>query len=107
MGVMNYLFDGDLMQRADIERTKVALYRQAHSEKVARRKLREGIEGVVERLQEAENDVGELTLFVRTLFRLLLEKGTVGRDEFLQAARAIDAQDGTVDGKYTGSVNDP
>ena len=63
--------------------------------------------GLDRRVEELEDDLGQMALFVRTLFRLLCEKGTIQRAEFLEAARAIDAQDGSVDGKYTGQVDAP
>ena len=102
MGVLNYLFDNEWAQRADIEDTKRRLDAQSRIDREARGRLREGLEG---RIQALEDEGGQVALFVRTLFRLLVEKGTLSKPEFLEAARAIDAQDGTVDGKYRGRLD--
>jgi hypothetical protein len=63
--------------------------------------------GLERRVEALEEDLGQMALFVRTLFRMLCEKGTIQRAEFMEVARAIDAQDGTTDGKYTGPADAP
>lgn len=104
MGVMRYLFDNELLQRMDIEDTRDRLDLQRRLDHTSRKRLRENVEG---RIDQLENDVGQMALFLRTLFRLLAEKGAVTRAEVLEAARAIDAQDGAADGKYTGRLDAP
>ena len=104
MSLFNYMFDSEWAQRADIEDTKRWIDFQRRSDMRARQRLRDDVGS---RIQELEDDVGELALFVRTLFRLLAEKGTIGKAEFMETARAIDAQDGSIDGKYTGRLDAP
>jgi hypothetical protein len=46
----------------------------------------------------------ELKLYVSTIFRLLLDKGTVGREELEALVRVIDREDGVEDGRRDGPV---
>ena len=100
MGWGRLLFDGDLLQRLDIEATKEALRAQGYANARTRGRMRRYLE-------ELEGDVGTLALVCRTLMRLMLEKGVLSRAEIVTAMRAIDAQDGKVDGRFTGRVDAP
>jgi hypothetical protein len=51
---------------------------------------------------QVEND--ELRLYLAALVRLLTAKGLVSREEIRQVVNAVDAEDGTRDGKYQGHV---
>lgn len=104
MGILTYLFDNEWAQRSDIELTKRRLEHQSRVDREARRRLRRGMEA---RIDDIEDDVAELALFVRTLMRVLTEKGVIDRAAFVEAARAVDASDGTEDGRYTGPVDAP
>ena len=55
----------------------------------------------INRLQ-AEND--ELRLYLAAIVRLLISKGIVTKGEMQQFVDVIDAEDGSVDGKYKGEV---
>ncbi len=95
-----FFFDNDGLQRLDIEETR------RHMAIVARQNIRARGE-VRDRVEELEETVGVLALFTRTMMRILIEKGVMGRDELLAALRAIDASDGKADGKFSGSMDAP
>ena len=80
-------------QRNEIEDLKEQLRRSRSSSPAA--------SSDIARLQ-AEND--ELRLYLAALIRLLTAKGLVGREEIRQVVNAVDAEDGTRDGKYHGNV---
>jgi hypothetical protein len=61
----------------------------------------QNVEQAFEHLQ-AEND--ELRLYLTAIVRLLISKGVVTNDEMRRVVDAIDAEDGTRDGKYKGRV---
>jgi hypothetical protein len=46
----------------------------------------------------------ELKLYVSTIFRLLLDKGTVNKEELETLVNAIDREDGVEDGQRDGPV---
>jgi len=51
---------------------------------------------------EREND--ELRLYVAAIVRLLVAKGVVTSEEMASLVQAIDAEDGSADGKYKGPI---
>jgi hypothetical protein len=79
-------------QRAEVDRLREEI-RRSHS----------GSTGSLEKLQ-AQND--ELRLFLAVTIRILISKGVVTEDEMKRIVYAIDAEDGTLDGKYTGHLSD-
>lgn len=94
------IFDNEWLQRQDIEETR------RHVSVMARQNIRSRAE-LRDRVEELEEAVGVLALFSRTMMRILIEKGVMGREELLAALRAIDASDGKADGRYTGSMDTP
>jgi hypothetical protein len=102
MDMLTYLYGASIANRVE----KVA-QQQRYDRLRDRGSARRRAEALEERLEDLEHDVGEMALFVRTLWRILAEKGTIDRAEFVQVARAIDAQDGTADGRYTGPIDAP
>lgn len=50
----------------------------------------------------AEN--AELKLYLASVVRLLTTKGTISPEELRAMVEAVDAEDGTSDGKYDGNV---
>ncbi len=95
-----FFFDSEWMQRRDIEDTRRHVVLMARQNIRSRGELRD-------RVEELEETVGALALFSRTMMRILIEKGVMGREELLAALRAIDASDGKADGRYTGSMDTP
>ena len=59
-----------------------------------------GTDGVAQ--LKAEND--ELRLYLAALLRLLTSKGVVTREELARVVEIVDAEDGCVDGRFTGSL---
>jgi hypothetical protein len=100
MGIGRILFDNELLQRFDIEDTKKAL-------RISHDQARKGIRRTRESVEALEDDLAVMALYVRTLRRLMVEKGVFTRAEFAEALRAIDLQDGTADGKYAGPIDAP
>lgn len=58
--------------------------------------------GIEQRIAELEDQVAELRLYLAVLLRLATSKGLVTTDQLQRIVEAIDAADGTQDGKYTG-----
>ncbi len=104
MGFLRYVFDNEWTQRADIDAQSARLTRQSIQARAERRRLREDVDA---RVKALEDDLGEMALFVRTLYRVLVEKGSIDRAAFLEAMKAVDASDGAADGKYTGPMDTP
>ena len=97
MDFWNFLFDSEYRQRADIE----SLKRMSIERKGARQRDRNRIKNQEERIQQLEDQVGELALLCRSLLTVLREDGTVAPERFEQVLSQIDAEDGVIDGKIT------
>jgi hypothetical protein len=95
MGIFDYMFDNEWAQRSDINAARSAVDANARSSRRLARNV-----------NELADEVAVLALFVRTLQRLMIEKGVITKDEFLEALRAIDMQDGKLDGKYTRPLDE-
>ena len=54
--------------------------------------------------QKLVKENAELKLYLAALMRLLLKKGAITREELQAVVEAVDAEDGTVDGGFTGKV---
>jgi hypothetical protein len=102
MDMLTYLYGSAIASRVE-KQAQRQRYDRMRDRAAARRRT----EAVEERVEDLERDVGEMALFVRTLWRVLAEKGTIDRAEFVRVARALDAQDGAVDGRYTGPLDAP
>jgi polyhydroxyalkanoate synthesis regulator phasin len=100
MGWGRYFLLGDLGQQLDIsdQREEIDRLRQ---EMLRSRSSGAGSTDALRRLQ-AEND--ELRLYLAAVIRILVSKGVVTQGEMKQIVDAIDAEDGTVDGKFTGDL---
>lgn len=51
------------------------------------------------RVAELEDDLGRVTLLLRSLADVVVQKGVVTREELQQVATRLDAEDGEVDGR--------
>jgi hypothetical protein len=100
MGWGRYFFLGDLGQQFDLEDQKSEI-ENLRIEMSQNRYSSQNVEQAFEHLQ-AEND--ELRLYLTAIVRLLISKGVVTNDEMRRVVDAIDAEDGTRDGKYKGRV---
>lgn len=100
MGWGRTLLLGDVGNRLDIEDCEREL---KHMQRELRGGYRKDMsqDKKIERLQE-EN--AELKLYLASMVRLLMSKGTFERSELEAIVNAIDAEDGKKDGKMTGEI---
>ncbi len=97
MSIFNYIFDSDWSQRSDID----ALKRQ-NATLVGHSRVRRSKEAANEaRVEELEQEVGELALLCKTMMQILLEKRVCTGQEFEALIAKVDASDGVSDGKVT------
>lgn len=97
MEFWDQLFDSDYKRRADIE----SLKQIANSRKRARRQDRRETADQQKRIEQLEDQVGELALLCRSLLTVLRETEAVQPERFEEVMKQIDAEDGVVDGKIT------
>ena len=93
--VLDYMFDNDWIQRADIENLKSSAQQMQSSEYRMRRKVLDDSQ----RIGDLEDQVAHLTLINEALLRMLEKKNTFARDEFRALLVEIDLEDGVHDGK--------
>jgi hypothetical protein len=97
MDFWDHLFDNEYKQRADIE----SLKRSSLARKRGRMRDRQQVQDLQQRIEELEDQVGELALLCRSLLTVLREDGTVQPERFQEVMHRMDAEDGVVDGKIT------
>ena len=97
MEFWDYLFDNEYRQRTDIQ----SLKKRTLSWKNAQQRVRNEVDDQQRRIEELENQVGELALLCRSLLTVLREDGTVKPEHLREVMNRIDAADGTIDGKIT------
>lgn len=98
MSVWPYLLGREYVQNLAITDLNERLRVSEVHDKYARRRESASRDA---RFTAIEQEVGELALFVRTLYRLALEKGSITPREFAEAAKAVDQSDGVEDGRFT------
>lgn len=94
MSIWNYVFDNEYRQRSDIEDLK------RRSQVTGRSQTRKAKE-LDRRVDELEEEVGEITLVCRSLLTLLRQSGVVDPTAFEAVMADIDAEDGVIDGRVT------
>ena len=93
MGVLDYMYDNDWIQRNDINNLQ-------RSNQVMRSKvIRDGT-----RIRNLEDEIDHLTLINEALLRMLEKKGVLARDEFRALLVEVDLEDGVHDGKLAPTV---
>ena len=95
MSLINHLFDSEWRQRSDIESLKSQVA-NAHS-RVAMARVGEA--NAAEQIEELNTRVGKLNLVVEALFRTMTQQGLIKPNEFTEMLRAIDLEDGELDGQ--------
>lgn len=100
MSVWKYVFDSEFSQRNDIEDLK------RRSAAMAGQQRSRSLESQT-RLEELEQEVGELTLLCRALLTVLRENGTIRPEAIEEVMRKIDLEDGVEDGKVTRKKDPP
>jgi multidrug resistance efflux pump len=100
MGWGRTLLLGDIGNRLDIEDTE----RDIAS-------LKREIAGSFQKDMSQDEMIGQLIaenaqlkLYFASLVRLLVRKGSISKDELAAVVAAVDAEDGRVDGQFTGKV---
>lgn len=98
MSIYSYLFDSDWMQRADLNR----LDEKAEALDARLWSERNRSDDVRLEVRELRRDVSRMLLAVETLQRVLADKGICSGEDFVKRMRAVDAEDGVVDGQLGG-----
>lgn len=93
--VLDYMFDNEWIQRADIENLKTSAQQMQSTAFQMRRKVIDD----AQRIRELEDQVAHLTLINEAVLRMLEKKGVFARDEFRSLLVEIDLEDGVHDGK--------
>jgi len=91
MGLINWIFDFYQEHRADQMRQDLD---RARAEMAAVRTTGGGVDAL-----RVEQALGELALAVKTLQRVMVEKGVCSTAEFQQKLMAVDREDGVADGR--------
>ena len=92
MSFWDYVFDSEFKQRTDINELS------DQSDRAARR-LRRDTGKLEERIEDLENELASLSLFSRCLLRVLAGKGVCTPEEWQETIRALDLEDGKLDGR--------
>jgi hypothetical protein len=92
------MFDSDWLRRVDINR----LEEKAESIDARLWHERERSDDVRHEVRELRRDVSRILLAVETLQRVLADKGICSGEDFVKRMRAVDAEDGVVDGQFQG-----
>jgi hypothetical protein len=90
-----YLFDSDFIQRIDIESQRGELD-----------ELKKHLRGTSRStdVKDLQEENGKLKLYIAVIFRLLVTKGIVDRDELYDLVEKIDEEDGRSDDSHSGKV---
>jgi len=96
---LHYLFDSEWSQRSDIERLKAANERSRSNAARRLRRERAKVAGLEDRVDDLEQQVGELALYLKAAIRQLDQRGNVPVEELMRTIETIDAEDGEVDGR--------
>lgn len=92
---------GDLGQQLDIEEQK----RQINDLKnKVRSESKRTSQSVELRLDILERNCDEIKLYMATLIHYLVAKGSIDVSEFQSLVDEIDAEDGSTDGRYKGTI---
>ena len=100
MSLLRYMFDNDLAQRHDIEALGSKARRNQRKNRRHRSETRD-------RIEDLEDQVGELSLVCEALLRVLKDSGRLDPTQLQAALEQIDAEDGVIDGKVTREEDRP
>lgn len=100
MGWGRTLLMGDIGNRLDIEDVERDVAKLA--DVLCRQRRVDGSQDA--RIDQLEAEVCELKLYLATVIRLLVSKGSVTREEFARLVEAIDRTDGSEDGQFRGDI---
>ncbi len=100
MGWARTMLLGDIGNRLDIGDAERAI---AEIQREINRSYRTNM-SQEEQIRKLIADNAELKLYVASLVRLLMSKGTISRDDFVAIVNAVDAEDGARDGRRSGGI---
>ena len=100
MGWGRFLLLGDLGQQFDLTDQKSDLDRMREELNRAREVAAYSMNET--RSLSAEND--QLKLYLAAIIRLLVAKGVATSQEMSEIVEMVDAEDGTADGRFSGSI---
>jgi hypothetical protein len=100
MGWGRYFLLGDLGQQLDLADQKDSVDRMRNDLARAREVAAYSMQEI--RSLSAEND--QLKLYLAAIIRLLVTKGVVSSQEISDLVEIVDAEDGTADGGFTGTL---
>jgi hypothetical protein len=92
--VLDYMFDNDWIQRADIDNLRTSSLR-----------MRSKVVNDSRRIGDLEDQLAHLTLINETLLRILEKKNVIVREEFRSLLVEVDLEDGVHDGKLNKLVS--
>ncbi|MDF7826085.1 hypothetical protein P4B35_18790 [Pontiellaceae bacterium B12227] len=100
MGWGRTMLLGDIGNRLDIEDTENEISKLKRS----LRKAASVDMSQDQKIHALENENAELKLYMASLIRLLLSKGTISAEELTSLVDEIDGADGKIDGRYNGAI---
>jgi len=92
---------GNIGQQMDIEEQREEMRRLRRTVREVQR-TKAGQEELTAHLTALEDEVDELRLYLTAVIRHLVAKGIASEQELESLVHAIDAEDGTVDGRIDG-----
>ena len=101
MGWGRMLLLGDLGQQLDIQDQRREIQELRNR---VRSESRGAVQNIEMRLDALERQSDEMKLYLAALVRYLAAKGQIDLNEFGSLVDAIDAEDGSTDGRYQGDL---
>ena len=95
MSFWDYVFDSEFSQRSDINNLSESLRQQTYRDRLNRRQK----EKLSERIDELELEVAGITLFSRSLLKILSDKNICTPAEWGATLNTLDLEDGKIDGR--------
>ena len=96
MSFWDYVFDSEFRQRDDINNLSKSLRQKSKRD---RRESRRQKEKLSERIDELELEIARITLFSRSLLKILSDKNICTPAEWEATLRTLDLEDGKIDGR--------
>lgn len=97
MSIWSYLFDNEYFQRSDINRLDERASDVEQKLWSAQAKSR----NAQQQAAELRHEMGRMLLVIEALSRIVVEKKVCTREELAATLTAVDAEDGTVDGRVS------
>ncbi len=96
MSFWDYVFDSEFRQRDDINNLSKSLRQKSKRD---RRESRRQKEKLSERIDELELEIARITLFSRSLLKILSDKNICTPAEWEATLHTLDLEDGKIDGR--------